>query len=86
MKFLGALLSFLLGLLPTVSAPDWLASAPGTLANAIGFIPAIASNWYPVQALAHGVLFILGCMAVAFAVRFTRMAVSVFTGGGGGAA
>lgn len=86
LKFLGALGTFLLGLLPTVTLPAWLTSASSTLADAVAFIPLAASNWFPLQAIGHGITFILACSAIALGIRFARIAVSMFTGGGGSAA
>lgn len=76
---------FLLGLFPTIELPAWLDSA-GTYAaqgveaaNGFGY-------WVPVDALGNAFVFLLVCGAVVFGVRVFRILLSLFTGGGGGAA
>jgi hypothetical protein len=81
----GAVMGFVLGLFPEVARPAWLDSAITTLADGIGYIP-LLDNWFPLEAIANSILFILLCLGVAFAIRAFRMGLSLVTGGGGSAA
>jgi len=82
--FSGAL-AFLIGLLPTIEPPAWLSSGSTYMGDAAGFVSDLG-NVLPIGALALGLVWVLACGAVALAVRFGRMGLSLFTGGGGSAA
>lgn len=82
---LTAVLAFLLDLFPTVTVPSWVETSTSYVADGVAFINGWAA-WVPLDALRNGLLFLLLCGAVAFSVRVFRIALSLFTGGGGSAA
>lgn len=79
------LIAFLVGLFPSWTAPSWLTTSTSVLADAVGKI-GMLSGWVPVQAVGTVVAFMLACSGIALALRFSRIGLSVFTGGGGSAA
>lgn len=85
LEFAGGLMTFVLGLMPTVSLPGWFTTSTNTLSSSLAAIGGYG-NWLPLVAIGNGVAFILACFGVAFAVRGFRVVLSLFTGGGGGAA
>lgn len=80
----AAVVAFLVGLLPSWTAPDWLGAAVSTMASAIGDITML-SGWVPVKAVGTAVAFMLACSGIGMAVKVARMVLSLSTGGGGSA-
>lgn len=85
LEFIGALMGFVLGLMPQVSLPSWFQAAATTLDDALTTIGGYG-QWMPLGAIGNGIAFVLLCFGIAFGVRVFRMVLSLFTGGGGGAA
>lgn len=83
LKFLGAVLAFVIGLFPSLTVPSWWQSMHDWIAAAVGNIDAFA-NYLPVTALKYSGAFILACYAMSYAIRFLRIVQSSLTGGGGG--
>jgi hypothetical protein len=79
------LAAFLIDLLPDWTAPDWLTTSVDVLADAVAHV-GMLSGWVPVSAVGHVVAFMLAAGALALAVKFGRMVLSLATGGGGSAA
>lgn len=77
--------AFLVGLLPSWSAPSWLTTSSNVLTDAVHSI-ALYSGWLPLQAIGLAAGFLLGCSTIALGIRLTRIGISLFTGGGGSAA
>lgn len=84
-KALASFLTFVLGLFPTITMPDWLTTVTTfigtTVANALAL-----GNWIPWQTVGLAFVFIWLSWAVAFGIRVARIAASFFTAGGGSAA
>lgn len=80
-----AVITFLIGLIPSWSAPGWLTTATTTLADAVGHI-AMLNGWLPVSAIGQVVVFLMAAGALALGIRLTRIVLSLVTGGGGSAA
>lgn len=85
LQALGAALSFVLGLLPTVTLPAWFSTISGFVSSGVSSFASLGM-WLPVQAIGAVVGFILVILGVQLGIRVGRMAVSAFTGGGGSAA
>lgn len=85
LKFLAAVASFVVGLFPSVTLPDWFTSTSAYIAEAVTSASAF-SRMLPVTALRLSFVFLLACLAAAFAIRLFRIGLSAFTGGGGSAA
>lgn len=87
---LVALVSGILSLVPDFEAPSWLTgSGSGTLggyANTVGQAMGKAEPWLPLDALGYAVTIVVAAVAFSVAVRVVRILLSLFTGGGGGAA
>ena len=77
----GALLNFL----PHLTLPSWVASATSSIASMFEGAGKF-SQWVPLPAIVGGIAFIFVCSAIAWSIKFGRIAVSLFTGGGGSAA
>lgn len=82
---LAGLLTFVIGLFPEVERPDWLDSVVTTIADGLQSASHYG-QWIPLGAVGGSIAFVLACFAAAFAIRVVRMALSLFTGGGGSAA
>lgn len=78
-------LSFLLGLFPTMTLPTWIGTVSGYIASGVETANGL-HNWIPLEALRNGFVFVAACGATVLAVRGFRILLSLFTGGGGGAA
>lgn len=78
-------LGWLVHLFPTITVPSWVNSigdyALIGVTTANGF-----HNWLPLPAMRNGLVFILSCSTIVLVVRGFRILLSLFTGGGGGAA
>ena len=77
--------AWLLGLFPTISMPSWVDSIATYAAQGIDTANGF-HNWLPLSALRNGLVFVLACSAMVLTVRGFRIVLSLFTGGGGGAA
>lgn len=82
---LSAVVSALLGLLPTVTMPAWIASTTSALTSMLVNIAQLGA-WIPLGAFGKCLAFVLLCSGVAVTARLTRIAISHVTGGGGSAA
>lgn len=71
--------------IPTFTPPAWVETvntyAVQGATTAAGF-----HNWVPLEAMRNGFAFVLSCSVIVLAVRGFRIVLSLFTGGGGGAA
>lgn len=85
LKFLGAVLTFVLGLFPSVPKPAWWQSVADFISSAVGGLNGFA-NFLPVAAMKYALVFVLLCYTVGLAIRVIRIGASVLTGGGGSAA
>lgn len=85
LDFLGALVSFVTGLLPTMSTPGWLDTASGHLATVLGYGAALGA-WIPWQVA--GIVFgsLMVALGVSFGIKVVRIVASFLTLGGGSAA
>ena len=79
------LLGALLDLFPSFSAPAWVTDVGSYAAQGVAFANGL-SMWVPLDALRNTFVFLLGVGVAVFAVRTFRILLSLFTGGGGGAA
>jgi len=90
--FIAALLSLVtwfIDLLPSWSLPSWITgTGDGTIrggadwaASNVGSL----SNWIPLGTLSLVAAVVLVCIPIAIGIKVTRMVLSAFTGGGGGA-
>jgi hypothetical protein len=80
-----AFLGWLLSLFPTITLPSWFTTINGYIADGVEVANGL-SNWVPLDALRNAFLFLMGLGMVVLAVRAFRIGLSLFTGGGGGAA
>jgi hypothetical protein len=76
------IINFFVSLLPGWSLPSWFTSLPGD-ASSLGSAIGSFNVWLPISAVTDVLAVILTATTVAFSVRFVRMAISFFTGGGG---
>lgn len=81
----STLAAFLIGLLPSWTAPSWLVTVTATLADAITYVTML-NGWIPIKAVGVAVGFMITCSGIALLLRFGRMGLSLATGGGGSAA
>jgi hypothetical protein len=84
LRFLGAILTFALGLFPAVAKPAWWTDISSFIATGVNSANAFA-NYLPITAIKYALVFLLLCYSVAFIVKVILRGVSVLTGGGGGA-
>jgi hypothetical protein len=82
---LTALLAWVIGLLPTATAPAWVAGATTQVQAAVTPILALGM-WIPLGAIGTVVVSLLAIWVSAFVIRVSRIGLSAFTGGGGSAA
>lgn len=85
LKFFGFVLHAVLSVLPTISVPSWLTSADGAITTVFQAAGSM-SVWFPIALASTVLLAVLAIWAVAFGIKAARIVVSLFTGGGGGAA
>ena len=85
LNFIGGLGHMVLGGLPAIPVPGWLSgssSAVATVFQAAGSM----SVWFPITLATTVILAVLAIWAASFTVKAARIVLSLFTGGGGGAA
>lgn len=82
---IAGFLGWLLSLFPTFTVPDWVNTIGSYATQGITWVNGL-HNWVPLEAMRVSLGFLLGCGAVVLAVRGFRIVLSLFTGGGGGAA
>jgi hypothetical protein len=85
LSFIGGLGHVLLGSLPSIPVPSWITgstSAVGTVFQAAGSM----SVWFPITLASTVIASVLAIWGLAFTVKAARIVLSLFTGGGGGAA
>lgn len=82
---IAGFLGWLLSLFPTFTVPEWVGSITGYFVTGVGFMNGL-HNWVPLTALRVAFFWLLGVGAVVLVVRGFRIVLSLFTGGGGGAA
>lgn len=85
LEVLSTVLAWIIGLFPTVELPAWFDTGVGYFADAASFIADLGSV-LPVGVMALGLAWVLLCGVVALLIRFGRIGLSLFTGGGGSAA
>jgi hypothetical protein len=76
---------WLLSQFPTFTLPDWWDGTVAYMAQGVELINGV-HNWLPLTAIRNCLIFLLAVSAAVFAVRAFRIVLSLFTGGGGGAA
>jgi len=76
--------SSLLGILPHISVPSWLADN-GSVAKVFQAAGSMGA-WFPVALVTTILASLLVIWAASFAIKTVRIVVSVLTGGGGSAA
>jgi hypothetical protein len=81
----AAFFGYLLSLFPTFSMPSWIDDAHDSIVSGVETAAGLG-NWVPLVALTNSFLFLMGVGLAVFAVRGFRIVLSLFTGGGGGAA
>lgn len=83
--FLKTCVHAVLGGLPHFAVPDWLTNTGGAVATVLGYANSLGV-WFP-GTLAVAVFgAVMAAWAVGFTIKVCRMALSLFTGGGGSAA
>jgi hypothetical protein len=82
---LAGLLSFIGGLFPTVDTSGFVGSVSGAIGSVTGAMAPLG-NWIPFSAAAQACGLVLTAIAAALAIKLLRVILSLFTGGGGGAA
>lgn len=76
---------FFVGLLGTAQAPSWINSMSGQIADLVNLGSSVGA-WVPWSHVGIALAALLAAVAASFLVRVARIAVSLFTGGGGSAA
>jgi hypothetical protein len=76
---------WLLGQFPTFTLPGWWTDTVSYLGQGVDLINVI-HNWLPLTAIRNCLVFLLAVQVSVLAVRAFRIVLSLFTGGGGGAA
>lgn len=84
LKAFAGLLTFLVGLLPGWTLPSWLVTTTTTITEALANVGEL-SHYLAVGVLAQCLVALLAVNGIAFAIRFGRIGLSTFTGGGGSA-
>lgn len=85
LDFLGALVSFVTGLLPTMPVPGWVDGASGHLTTILGYGAGLGA-WIPWQIA--GIVFgsLMIALGISFGIKVARIVASFLTLGGGSAA
>lgn len=78
-------LGFLVGLIPDVALPTWVDDVSTYMTQGMAFVDGMY-NWIPVGALGNASIFLMTVSGLVLTVRVVRIAISMFTGGGGSAA
>jgi hypothetical protein len=79
-----ALVGGILGVIPLPGPPSWLTDQTGPIADVFQGAAHLGA-WFPVGLVFTVVLALAGIWTVAFVIKAGRMALSLVTGGGGGA-
>jgi hypothetical protein len=80
----GNFFHWLLGLLPTITAPSWLTDNNGAMTTV--FTDAgLMGVWFPSTLLISALLGLLVILATGFGIKVVRVVASFFTAGGGSA-
>ncbi len=80
-----ALMGGVVGLLPITAVPAWVLDSGDDLASVWGYADGL-SAWIPWSFLAMVLAAIIAATLAGFGIKLTRIVLSLFTGGGGGAA
>ena len=85
LKFFAALFQHVIGALPLAGPPPWIVGQ----SSSIGVVFADAGSmsvWFPTQTFTTVLGSLMTLWLVGFGIKFARIVVSLFTGGGGSAA
>lgn len=74
-----------LGGLPKMGPPDWLTTGSSAVSAVFSMADSMGA-WFPGGLALTVILALLGVWVVGFGIKVVRMALSLFTGGGGSAA
>lgn len=85
LSVLGNVVSFFIGLMPTIEAPDWLTSVIDFVAMVVTNALALG-NWIPWPMVGLAFLFVWSSFLIALGIRVARIVASFLTAGGGSAA
>lgn len=85
LRALANFLSWVIGLFPTITLPDWVTTVTGFVTGIVTQALQLG-NWIPWPMVGLAFVFIWGAFLVAFGVRIARIVASFFTAGGGSAA
>lgn len=85
LRALANFLSWVVGLFPTITLPEWVAIVTGFISGIVTQALQLG-NWIPWPMVGLAFVFIWGAFIVALAVRIARIVASFFTAGGGSAA
>jgi hypothetical protein len=85
LAFLGWLAGLLIDSLPVVPLPAWMNSLAGFAGTVFGYAGSMG-NWFNMPLALVMSSSLLGVWLVSFGVKAVRIVLSLFTGGGGGAA
>lgn len=80
--FFAGIFDWLLGVLPTVDAPDWLNAGSAMVGTVFGYAASMGA-WFPSGLLLTVVGLLITTWLIAWGVHVGRMVLSMFTGGGG---
>lgn len=76
------LFSLMLG---SLQPPAWLSGVSGQMSTLLGYGASMGA-WVPWDVFGLAIAALGTCLAISFTLRIVRMAMSLFTGGGGSAA
>lgn len=85
LTFFQGVLHTVLGALPVVAVPDWLASGASAVATVFGFVGSMGV-WFPGALALTVISALLAVWLVGFTIKIARIVISLFTFGGGSAA
>lgn len=83
-KGMVAVISFGLGLLPTSNPPSWLTGRDSNIASILQGAAGLGA-WVPLSLGATIATAVLACAVIGFAIKITRIVLSLFSAGGGSA-
>lgn len=75
----------IIGLVPSFARPSWLDGGLATWSSVVGDMEQL-NNWVPLGAIGLAATWIFAAWVGQTVLRGARIALSLFTGGGGGAA
>lgn len=78
------LFSTVLGVFPTFDVPEWSEDVAGFVEDVNGYMVSV-SVWFPFDLAASGLVVVGLALLAAFAIKVARIALSLFTAGGGSA-